>query len=231
MKKIIDILAIALPALIIFLGIARLFMRKTKGVNGLTMLFAILLLVIGVIRYLLPEKTSNSHESKATPLAVSKHSDAFNKSVENILTAYYKMTEDFSTENAEQIAQSINSVKSTLDSFKIDELKVDSLIYQTALQPYNNAKVEVSSMYMDHSMLEKRASLNIFSNELFSLLSTVRYDKTKLYWLECTEAFGTDKPGNWIGKTEQAANPYGKENCIETRTTLNFVPADTTKKL
>ena len=231
MKKIIDILAIVLPALIILIGIARLFMKKTRGVNGLTMLFAILLLAVGVIRYLLPERTSHNNESKMAPIAVSKHSDAFNRSIENILNAYYKMTEEFAKENSDQLTQTVNSLKSSLDSFRIDELKVDSLIYQTALQPYNNAKTEVASMYMDHSMLEKRASLNIFSNELFSLLSTVRYDKTKLYWLECTSAFGEDKPGNWIGKSEQTVNPYGKENCIETKTTLNFVPADTTKKL
>lgn len=51
MKKIIDILGIVLPALIIILGITRVFMTKTKGVNGLTMLFAILLLLVGIIRY------------------------------------------------------------------------------------------------------------------------------------------------------------------------------------
>ena len=51
MKKVIDILGIVLPALIIILGIVRIFVKKTKGVNGLIMLFAILLLIAGLIRY------------------------------------------------------------------------------------------------------------------------------------------------------------------------------------
>ena len=50
-KKIIEILGIVLPALIILLGIVRIFVKKTKGVNGLTMLFAILLLIIGLLQF------------------------------------------------------------------------------------------------------------------------------------------------------------------------------------
>jgi hypothetical protein len=232
MKKVIDILGIVLPALIILLGIIRVFVKKTKGVNGLIMLFAILLLIAGLVRYFAyPDRPSQSNgDSKATPLTVSKHSHAFNQSAENMLTAYYAITDAFTKGDSTQINAKAAELKTALENFKIEELKVDTLIYQTALQPYENAKTELASIQADPSLDEKRASFNIFSNELFTLLSTVRYDLTKLFWQECGSAFGEEKPGNWISKSEQSVNPYGKTDCAEVRTTLNFVPADTTVK-
>ena len=232
MKKVIDILGIILPALIIILGFIRIFIQKTKGINGLTMFLAILLLLTGLIRFFTfgGNSGSNNNEPKPPPLTVSKHSEAFNLSVDNVLNAYYQMTDGFVNGDTSAITLSGNNLKITLDSFKVEELKQDSLIYETALQPLQNIKSEIASIIADPSISEKRGSLNIFSNELFTLLSTVRYDRAKLYWLECAAAFGEDKPGNWLSKTEQSANPYGQKGCTELKTKINFVPADTTKK-
>jgi Protein of unknown function (DUF3347) len=232
MKKVIDILGIVLPVLIIILGIIRIFVQKTRGVNGLTMFFAILLLVIGFVRYFIYPGGGGSatNDPKPLPLTVSKHSEAFNQSIEKVLNAYYIMADVFVKDDTSAINQSGNNLKIALDSFKVEELKQDSLIYETALQPLQNIKSEIASIIEDPSIKEKRGSLNILSNELFTLLSTVRYDRAKLYWQECTSAFGEDKPGNWLSKTEQSANPYGQRDCAEIKTNINFVPADTTKK-
>jgi hypothetical protein len=232
MKKIIDILAIVLPALIILLGIIRVFVKKTKGVNGLTMFLAIILLLTGLIHFWFFSKTTTCDcDSKAIPEKVSKHSAAFNQSVENVLTAYYKMNDGFVASDTTSINQHATTLKQALDSLKVEELKVDDIIYQTALQPWENAKAEVQSIIMDPSLPEKRGSLNIISDNLHTLLRTVRYDLAKLYWQECVSAFGEDKPGNWLSKTEQATNPYGQPDCAEIKATINFVPADTTKKV
>lgn len=232
MKKIIDLLGIILPALIIILGFVRIFVQKTKGVNGLTMLFAILLLLVGLVRFFVfgSNSSSNHNEPKPPPLTVSKHSEAFNKSIEDVLNAYYGLTVGFVNSDTAIIRQNSNTVKMALDSFKVEELRQDSLIYETALQPLQNLQSEIGSIISDPSIGEKRGSLNIFSNELFTLLSTVRYDLAKLYWLECASAFGEDKPGNWLSKTEQSGNPYGQKDCADVKTNINFVPADTTKK-
>jgi Protein of unknown function (DUF3347) len=234
MKKMIDILSIVLPALIIILGIIRIFVKKTRAVNGLTMFFAILLLITGLVRYFVYPGggRSQGNDPKPPPLTVSKHSEAFNQSLENILNAYYGMTDGFVNGDTSVINNSGNNLKTALDSFKVEELKQDSLIYETALQPLQNIKSEITSIIADPSINEKKGSLNILSNELFALLSTVRYDLALLYWQECGAAFGEDKPGNWISKTEQSPNPYGQKDCAEIKTKINFVPADTaiTKK-
>ena len=232
MKKFIDILGIILPAFIIILAFTRIFVQKTKGINGLTMLFAILLLLVGLIRFFVfgSSNGSNNNEPKPPPLTVSKHSEVFNLSIENMLNAYYKMTDGFANGDTAVIGQAGNILKTAVDSLKVEELKQDSLIYETALQPLQNIKSEIVSIITDPSIIEKRGSLNICSNELFTLLSIVRYDLAKLYWLECGSAFGEDKPGNWLSKTEQSANPYGQKDCADVKTKINFVPADTTKK-
>jgi len=241
MKKIIDILGIVLPALILLLGIIRLFSTNRKGHNALTMFFAVLLLLLGTIRFLFfAGGGSNNSDSKQESLHVSKHSEAFNQSMENILNAYYKMAEGFVNWDTAVINSSGNELKTALDSLKIDELKKDTIIYQTALEPLANAQTEMAAILADPSIAEKRGSLNILSDNLRNLLVIAKYDRAKVYWQECPMAFGGDKPGNWLSKTIAVRNPYmgtkdpkyGSDmlDCGGPKDTINFVPVDTTKK-
>jgi hypothetical protein len=196
------------------------------------MLLAFLLLLTGTIRYLFfsNEKSSNQSGPKPPPLTVSKHSDLFNQSAENVLVAYYKMTEGFVSDDTSVINRFGAGLKAALDSFKVEELRKDTLIYETALEPLNNAKAEAASIVADPSMTDKRGSLNILSDQLFTLMRSARYDIIKLYWHECGTAFGEGLPGNWISQSEKSANPYGQKDCSGVKSTINFVPADTTKK-
>ncbi len=232
-KQILTLLGIVLPALILLLGITRLFVKNTKWIGGLTMFFAFILLLIGVARYLFLPSGGGSSDTgpKPVPIAVSKHSDVFNRSMEDVLASYINLTNAFAGNDTSAIAKAGSQFKNSLDSFKVEELKADTLIYQTALQPFENVKSETASVISDPSINEKRGSFNILSNELFSLLSTIRYDLAKLYWHECEKAFGEGNPGNWLSKNEEEkTNPYGIEDCIEVKTTIDFVPvADTSK--
>ena len=194
-------------------------------------MIAILLLLVGLTRNIFFNgKETHEAEPKALPITVSEHSNEFNLSLENVLNAYYSMTNAFSKNDVGAINKSSSQLKTALDSLKIDELQKDTLIYQTALDPLANAKVELASILADPAIDEKKGSLNIFSDHLYTFIRIVRYDIAKLYWLECASAFGEDKPGYWISKTEESSNPYSKENCAAVKTTINFLPADSTKK-
>jgi Protein of unknown function (DUF3347) len=244
MKKVIDILAIVLPALIIVISISRIFMKKTRGMNGLTIFLAFLLLAGGTIHFLFYSKSgSGTDEPAKLSLPVSQHSDAFNQSVESILNNYYKMTEGFVNWDTAIINSSGNELKLALESLDVEELKKDTTgIYESAYDPLNNAKTEVSSIVSDPSIAEKRGSLNILSENLRLLLTAIKYDRAELYWQECPMAFGDEMPGNWISKTKEVRNPYlgtkdpkyGNKmlNCGAPKYIIKFDPpqADSTKQ-
>ncbi len=241
MKDVLSILAIVLPALIIIIGFVRLFAKNAKGVNSLTMFFAIILLVIGLLRFFIYDKATKSGDSapKDPPLSVSKHSDSFNNSVGDLLTAYYGMIEGFVNWDTVVINERGNALMLAFDSLKLDEIKKDSLIYQTALDPYSNAKIELGAILEDPSLSEKRGSLNILSDNLRNLLVIIKYDQAKVYWQECPMAFDGDKPGNWLSKTIAVRNPYlGTKDpqygnkmleCGGPKDTIDFVADNATK--
>lgn len=243
MKKVIDISGILLPALIIIVGVIRIFAKNTKGMNGITIFLAILLLLVGTFRYLFFSGSGvNNSEPPPSSLPVSKHSEAFNQSMGNILNAYYKMTDGFVNWDTVVINTSGRELKVALDSLKLEELKKDTTgIYESALDPLANARTEVASILADPSISEKRGSLNILSDNLRNLLVVVKYDREKIFWQECPMAFGEDRAGNWLSKTKDVRNPYqgNKDpqygdkmlNCGGPKDTIKFdPPVDSTKR-
>lgn len=175
-----------------------------------------------------------------TPLAVSKHSNSFNQSVQSVLDAYYKLSEGLVNWDNPVVNQSAQELKTALDNLKIEELKADTTgIYESALDPLANAKTSASAMLADASLNNKRVSFNTLSENLRLLFIIVKYDANKLYWQECPMAFGDDKPGNWLSKTDAVRNPYlgtkhpeykdGMLECGGPKDTINFMVADTLK--
>jgi Cu(I)/Ag(I) efflux system membrane fusion protein len=230
-KKVIDILLFPVPLMILLSAVIRRFLNKQPYKGAWLYILSFLLLVVGVIRFFFFSDNNGSGNSgpKLAPLQVSKHSTVFNESMEGLLNKYFSLSDVLANNNQATISESATAFKMVLDSFKVTELKVDTLIYLSALQPWQNMKAEAASIIADPSIDEKRSSFNVLSNELFSLISTIHYDMAKLYWLECESAFGEDKPGNWMSKTEKSTGPYGKKECAEVKTEINFVPVDTTK--
>jgi len=191
-----------------------------------------LVLIIGIITwyYAVGKENRVFDNSKATALKVSKHSKEFNQSLQAVMDNYYKLTDEFIKGDTVSINKSAASLKLALDALKIDDLRADSAIYETAASVWGDTKAEIDGMQSDPSLQAKKESLNLFSNELFTLLLTVHYDLSKLYWQECSSAFGEDTPGNWISENGQSKNPYDKNDCAVVKKVINFMPADSTAK-
>jgi hypothetical protein len=191
-----------------------------------------LVLIAGIIiwYYAVGKENRVLDNSKAMALKVSKHSKKFNESMQAVMDNYYKITDEFMKEDTLSINRSAARLRSALDSLQIDELKTDSAIYETAASIWEDTKAEINGMQSDPSLQAKKESLNLFSNELFTLLLTIHYDLSRLYWQECSSAFGEDTPGNWISEKEPSKNPYGKRECATVKKVINFMPADSTKR-
>ncbi|HQU56145.1 MAG: DUF3347 domain-containing protein [Chitinophagaceae bacterium] len=238
MRKIIEIAGIILPLLIIALGIIRIFVKKTKGVNGLTIFFALLLLIIGLLQfYIFGHRSSSSNNGPETPpLAVSQHSAAFNESMNRLLNSYYDLSEGFVNWDISHIYVAGKKLQQNLDSLQLSEIKKDTLIYETAIDPYENAKADVAGILADKNIASMRQAYNILSNHLRNLLVIVKYDGAKVYWQECPMAFNGDQPGNWLSRTIEVRNPYlgnkdpkygdGMLDCGGPKDTINFIPAN-----
>ena len=113
-------------------------MKKFFAVLGI-----ILLLLAGYIWYTFKRGGKPPKGPKPVSLAVSKHSPAFNQSIQYLLEAYYNMSEGFVNWDTAAVGRYGNELKIALDSLKIDELKADTTgIYESALDPVVNAKNE-----------------------------------------------------------------------------------------
>jgi hypothetical protein len=175
------------------------------------------------------------------PLAVSKHSDAFNKSVQTMLDDYYALSEGFVNWDSVTINKEAGDLKAELDKLPIDELKVDTTgIYESIVDPLANAKSAAATIATDPSIDNKKVAFNSLSENLRLVFIVVKYDANKLYWQECPMAFGDDKPGNWLSKTDAVRNPYlglkhptyknSMLECGGPKDTINFMAVDTTGK-
>ena len=143
------------------------------------------------------------------PLTVSKHSEAFNSSVHSMLTVYYSLSEALVQWDTTAVTKYSNELKGSLDSLKIEELKKDTTgIYETALDPLNNARSEVNNILTFPELEAKRTAFNALSENLRLLFIISRYDQEKIYWQECPMAFGEDQSGFWLSKTDSVRNPY-----------------------
>jgi hypothetical protein len=208
-------------------------MKKVFAILGI-----LLLLFAGYIWYSFKGGTKRVKGPKPAAMTVSKHSPAFNQSVQSVLDAYYSLSEAFVNWDTVAIAKNGNDLKAALDSLKIEELKVDTTgIYETALDPLSNAKNEMANILKEPSIDTKRTAFNNLSENLRLLFIVVKYDQSKLYWQDCPMAFGEDQPGYWLSKTDAVRNPYlgtshpkykdGMLTCGSPKETINFMAPDT----
>lgn len=184
-------------------------------------------------------KKDKPPKAEPVPIAVSKHSDVFNRSMGAVLTAYYGMTDGFVSWDSAAVGKGAQSLQTALTDFKVDELRKDSAIYQTAQYPLETAKTNVGIIAGSQDWTEKRHALNDLSDALRMLLLTVKYDQAPAYWQECPMAFGEGQPGNWLSGKNEVVNPYlgNKDpkygntmlNCGENKMIIDFTRPDSTQ--
>ncbi len=189
--------------------------------------YAVLIIAIIAWYYGVGREKHIVDDSKAKALVVSKHSPAFNAALQKVMSDYYQLTAEFSKGDTAAIDRAATALGVSLGSLPVTELQRDSSIYQTASIFWDNAKAEIAGLAGDPSLQAKREALNLFSNELFTLVLTIRYDLAKLYWQECGSAFGDDTPGNWLSDSASSVNPYGLKDCQVVKKVISFTPSDT----
>lgn len=199
------------------------------------LLVVIVVVIAAFLVYKLIKKDKPPRE-KPVPIAVSKHSDVFNHSVDAVLASYYVMADGFVNWDTAAVSKAALTLQTALTDFKVEELKQDSAIYQTARYPLEMAKTNTGIIVNARDWAEKRHALNDLSDALRMLLLTVKYDQALVYWQECPMAFGEGQPANWLSGKNEIVNPYlgtkdpkyGQTmlNCGENKMIIDFTKPD-----
>jgi hypothetical protein len=194
----------------------------------------IVLAVIGVFSwyFLVTKKKPKDETPKQAPLSVSQHSDSFNASLSKALSSYYILTRDFVNWDSASATRHATDLKQELEAINFEEVKKDTSIYQTATSFVTSAKGEVETVIGAAGLVAKRKALNNLSDNMYNLMRTVRFDRSKIYLQECPMAFNDDESAVWLSNSDSIQNPYlglyhpkyksGMLECGSTKDTLNF---------
>ena len=194
----------------------------------------IALAIIGVLTwyFFVTKKKPKDETPKQQPLAVGAHSDSFNVALNKVMTSYYALTNDFVNWDSVTVTTHAAELKANLEAVHLSELEKDTIVHQTAISFVDAAKGELETILQPADLTTKRRALNNLSDNMYNLLRTIRYDRSKIYLQECPMAFNDTEPGVWLSTTDEVRNPYlglhhpkykgGMLECGGPRDTLNY---------
>jgi hypothetical protein len=188
---------------------------------------------IGIIAWLIIKKPSETApEPRQQAIAVSKHSEGFNKAVSVALDRYNQIAESFVTWDSATAATTASKLVESFANLPLDELTKDSeAIHSTAQLFVENAKGNAQTIAAEKGIRAQREAFNELTDNFYQFLNTVKFDQQVLYLQECPMAFDDTKSAFWLSEKEQIRNPYlglyhptygkGMLACGENKTKLN----------
>jgi hypothetical protein len=170
----------------------------------------LVLLGFSVYWFLLRTKAPGTKEPKQGPITVKKHTDAFNSSVDHLMTAYFGIKDAFVETDTEKAKQQTNLFINLLDSIPVSELeKDDKMIAETAKATLADLKANAASLIAQTDITEMRQDFRTVSDMLYpAFFKIINYEGPALFLQNCPMAFDGDKDANWISNSNEIVNPY-----------------------
>lgn len=186
-------------------------------------LLILILAVAGYYWYKFSNTGGGNSGPKQEPIALKKHSDAFNQAVSTAMNAYFDMSAAFVDADTGKVKANAAKFIQLMDSIPIDELKMDTAsIYDLAINEFGNVKANAGSILTMTDIQEMRKDFSMVSESLYPFFKIINYEGEKMYWQNCPMAFGDDKEANWVSKTKDVVNPYlGKNHPVYKGTMLH----------
>ena len=152
--------------------------------------------------------SENSSDTSAKSLTVKKHSDVFNKNIDNTIKSYLVMKDAFVEGDTGSIKSASFAFITRLDSLNLSDLQNDDAkILPAANQQVSEMKTNAAPILQETDLTKMRRDFQNVSENLYPFLRTIGYEGEKLYWQNCPMAFGDDG-ANWISNTSEIVNPY-----------------------
>jgi hypothetical protein len=181
----------------------------------------IILAIAGFYWYKFSNAGGGDSGQKLVPIALKKHSGAFNQAISVAMIAYFDISAAFVEADTAKVKENCRKFVQLLDSIPMDELKKDTAnIYDIAIGSFDGIKSNAISLLSMTDIQEMRKDFSMISENLYPFFNIINYEGEKMYWLNCPMAFGDDKEANWVSKTKDVINPYLGKNHPEFKATM-----------
>ncbi|MFT3912026.1 MAG: DUF3347 domain-containing protein [Ferruginibacter sp.] len=184
----------------------------------------LLLVAFGVYWFVFKPKNKDKDDNNAkmTPIALKKHSDGFNASVDKAISAYLDIKNAFVEDDTLKAKESAKIFIGLLDSIPLLELKKDTAsIFETAQSNLNDIKSNAQSLLAQPNITEMRHDFAMVTEMMYpSFFKAINYEGPGIYLQNCPMAFGDDQPANWISNSNEVVNPYLGKHHPEYKATM-----------
>jgi hypothetical protein len=180
-------------------------------------LLIIVFLLAGLLAYRLffSQKEAKPVEVKDQALRVGKNSGAFNTAFAELMSDYYSLKDalvEWDTVKADQAAYTLGQKAYSLP---LKTLQADSAVIMTARSMAASIGGEAKGFTGETGIEAKRRAFNALTDQLYTLINTVRYDGETIYHVRCPMAFKDSEEGYWLSNTSKIINPYlGKKHPV-----------------
>jgi hypothetical protein len=181
-------------------------------------LIALVVLVLAgfsVYWFILRTKHSRTKAPKTAPIALKKHSAAFNGQVNTMVTNYLSLKDAFVEADTATVKQQAAAFITALNNIDTLELKKDTaMIIETVQASINDVRSNAESLLKQTDITEMRKDFSSLTDMLYpAFFKAIAYEGPKLYLQNCPMAFNDEIPANWISNSKEVINPYlGKKH-------------------
>lgn len=178
------------------------------------LLIGVLALALG-ITYLVLRKSSpggEKLEERDVPLLISSKTSAFNRAFATVLNNYYELCDGFVGSDNNQVTKAARKLSISIDSIRFDQFKADSSVVLTAMSLAQSIQGEIIGLVGETKSDQKKRELNMITDQLYSLIRTVRFDGSIVFQMRCTNAFPDSSEAYWLSPTNKIINPYFERN-------------------
>lgn len=179
------------------------------------LVFGFLILAAFAIYWFMFRKAGHDGSGiKQQPIALKKHSDSFNASIDKVVNAYLSIKDAFVSADTATAKQNTNLLISLLDSIPVAELSTDTAsVAEAAKASIADIRSNAVSLLAQTDITEMRQDFRMMTEMMYpGFFNTINYEGPTLYMQFCPMAFGEDKGAGWISNSEEIINPYLGKN-------------------
>lgn len=187
---------------------------QTSGMKRGLLIVAVVLIMAGGYFAIFSKKNKTQNDApvtkneKAPRLAISKNSSQFNDAFAGMLASYYTLKNDFVNWDSTKAGSDAETLASAALQLPIHALKGDSNLIGTAKNFTGAIAVQSKAIADAKTIEDKRRAFSVVSDNLYSLINTVRYDNEVVYYDMCPMAFNESEQAYWLSKDSAIQNPY-----------------------